>query len=66
MKINDLFVTESVFNQQNNISDMIANLYFPQKYITLELDGELYSLDVVSVDNFEFIVRIMNKLEKEE
>ena len=59
MKVNDLFVMENVFNVQNNVSDVIANLNFPQKYISLECDGVLYNLDVVSVDEFEFVVKVV-------
>ena len=63
MKVNDLFVMESVYNQQNNISDIIANLQFPQKYLFLEYDGELYNLDIVSVDANEFVLRVVEDVD---
>ena len=52
-------IMESVYNQQNNISDVIANLQFPQKYVSLEYDGKLYNLDVVSVDSHEIVLRVI-------
>ena len=60
MKVNDLFVMESAYNNRNNIGDVVANLRFPQKYITLEYGGVLYNLDIVSVDEVEFIVRVLD------
>ena len=58
MKVNDLHYMEQVYNQKREIGDIIANLWFPQKYITLEYDGELYNLELVSVDDYEFVVRV--------
>lgn len=66
MKVNDLFVLDSVYNNQNEISDIIANLNFPQKYINLEWNGELYSLELVSVDDYEFVVRVEDNIVDEE
>lgn len=63
-KINDLEYMESIYNQKHNISDIIARLEFPQKYLTLEYEGELYNLDIVSVDDYEFILRVVNKKEE--
>ena len=63
MKIVDLHYMESVYNNKNNVSDIIANLRYPQKYVTLEYDGVLYNLDVVSVDDYEFIVKIVDKVD---
>lgn len=62
MKVNDLFVMESVYNTQNNIGDVVANLRFPQKYLTLEFNGELFNLDIVSVDDFEFVLRVVDSV----
>ena len=65
MKVNDLIVMESVYNQQHNISDIIARLNFPQKYITLDYEGELYNLDIMSVDDFEVIVKVTDTVNGE-
>lgn len=62
MKVNDLHYMEHVYNRERDIGDIIANLWFPQKYVTLEYDGELYNLDIVSVDDFEFVVRVDGKV----
>ena len=60
MKVNDLFVMESVYNNQNGISDIIAHLHFPQKYLRLEYEDSLYSLDIVSVDSHEFVLKVVD------
>lgn len=60
MKVNDLFVMESVYNNQKGIGDIIANLNFPQKYLRLEYEGSLYSLDIVSVDSHEFVLKVVD------
>ena len=60
MKVNDLMVMESIYNQRNNISDIIAHLNFPQKYLRLEYEGSLYSLDIVSVDSHEFVLKVVD------
>lgn len=62
MKVNDLFVMESVYNNKNEVGDIIANLKFPQKYITLEYEGVLFNLELVSVDDFEFVVRVVGEV----
>jgi len=63
MKVNDLFVLDSVYNSEHNVSSGVGNLRFPQKYITLEWDGVLYNLDVVGVDSFEFIVKVVDRVD---
>ena len=63
MKVNDLFVMESVYNNKNEVGDIIANLRFPQKHITLEYDGVLFNLELVSVDDFEFVVRVVGEVD---
>lgn len=53
---------ESVYNNKNEVGDIIANLKFPQKYITLEYEGVLFNLELVSVDDFEFVVRVVGEV----
>lgn len=63
MKVSDLHYMEQIYNREREIGDIIANLWFPQKYITLEYDGEFYNLELVSVDDYEFIVRVVDNVE---
>lgn len=63
MKISDLHYYESNYNVANDIDDIIARLYYPQKYLQLEQDGVLYNLQVKSVDNKKFILTIDGKVE---
>ena len=62
LKVNDLIFLDSVYNNQKEISDIVANLRFPQKYIILEHGGRLYELDLVSVDDQVFTLRIAGEV----
>ena len=61
MKITDIHVMESQYNQANNIPDIIANLKYPQKYLKLRLDDKLYDLELVETHDDKFILEIEQK-----
>ena len=66
MKITDLHYYETIYNLENEVSDIIANLNYPQKYIQLCLNGELYNLQVSSVDDKKFIVMVDGKVKEKQ
>lgn len=58
MKITDLHYYECIYNVANEIDDIIARLYYPQKYLQLKINDKLYDLEVESVDKDKFILII--------
>lgn len=62
MKITDLQYCNTLYNLENKVERDIGGLLYPQKYIQLELDGELYNLDIIYVDDDKFITHIDGKV----
>ena len=60
MKVNDLKVADVGYAVENNVSDEIANLLFHQKYLLLNINEELYSLEIMDVGSSAFYLRIVD------
>lgn len=60
MKIVDLQVENTLYNNRNNIPDDIARLHYPQKYIILNT-GELYDLEIDTVTDTAIYVKVHEK-----
>lgn len=57
MKIADLQVENTLYDQEKNTPEDIARLRYPQKYIILDI-GELYDLQIESVTDTAIYVKI--------
>ena len=64
MKTNDLIVEDFKFNMINGVDDDLARLFYPQKYIQLSMNGELYNLTILYINKSKFIVGIDGKVKE--
>ena len=58
MKMVDFDYYSVLYDMDNNISEEISRLKYPQRYVKLLMNDELYDLEVVSVDDDSFILKI--------
>lgn len=59
MKIIDLEVADANYSIENNIPYEIKHLNYHQKYLLLELGGKIFSLDIDSVSDSAFYLKIV-------
>lgn len=55
-RVNDLWVADFEYCENNNIPDEIAKLRRPMKYLRLDIDGSTYDLDIKCVRKDEIIL----------
>ena len=63
MKISDIHVMESEYNRLNKVNTLIAKLKYPQKYLQLKLDDNLYDLELTEAHEDRFILEIKKEEE---
>ena len=58
MKIVDLQVADVKYSESKGYSNEIRNLKYPQKYLLLEIANEIVSLEIDSVTDTAFYLKI--------
>ena len=61
MKIIDLEVADANYSIENDIPYEVKHLNYHQKYLLLKLGGKIFSLEIESVSDNAFYLRVINE-----
>ena len=56
-RVNDLWVADFEYCENNNVSDEIAKLRRPMKYLKIDINGSTLDLDIKCVHKDEIILQ---------
>lgn len=62
-RVNDLWVADFEYCENNNISDEIAKLRRPMKYLKLNIDGSIFDLKIKCVQSNEILLEPVANIE---